>query len=102
MNYKYSYSYKDLVTGELVEQEASSSEKLSLDELFLETFIFLTEKIYPSSYGGCVDYEGRDECHPLAVSELRYESATNFEKMEFKLISGQENLKKPRGFGKKS
>ena len=102
MNYKYSYSYKDLMTGKVAEQEVNSSYKISLDELFLETFILLVEKIYPAPYGGSVDYEGKNEFYPLSISELRDESAINFKKMEFTLISGEENLKKSRGFGKKS
>ena len=102
VNYKYSYSYKDLVTEQIVDQVVDSPDKLSLDELFLDTFVFLTNKIYPAPYGGSVDYEGGNEFYPLSISNLRDKSAINFKKMEFTLISGEENLKKSRGFGRKS
>ena len=90
--YYYSYSYKDLLVGSVVEQDVSSSEKLSLDDLFLGMFVFLIEVIYPSPFCGYVEYEGFSS----SISGLRGKSAIDFKKMKFKMISGQENLKRSR------
>lgn len=101
MNYNYSYSYKDLATGEIVSQSVNSNEKLTLDDIFLNTFVFLIEKNYPAPFGGHIEYEGSKD-YVCSISELRGDSAIHFEKMEFKLISGQQNLKRSLGFAKKS
>ena len=98
MKYKYSYSYKDLLDDEVVEISYESNEKETLDSLFLNHFIQYTE----DSLSQFVSWEGKNESFPQSISELRAESATDFQKMEFKLISGQENLKQSRTFGEKS
>lgn len=96
--YQYSYQYKDLLDGSLKKLVCASEFKLTLDELFLQPFIRYIERTLSEP----VSYEGKDECFPLKISELRGDSVIHFQKMEFKLIDGKENLKKSLGFGRKS
>ena len=96
MSYDYVYSYRCLVSGVVVEDGLVSTDPFTPEELFLEQFRFLVEKVYPSSVaGGSVEYEGDDECFPQSISELRGDSAINFEKMEFKLIDSYETSGNP-------
>lgn len=82
MKYKYCYSYKDLLNGEVVKITLDSNEHMTRDSLFLFAFIEYTENIL----GECLSWEGQSDSFPKSISELRGDSATNFHKMEFQLI----------------
>ena len=98
MAYSYVYSYRCLVSNRVEEDRFIATSSFTPEELFLEQFRFLIEKVYPSSIaGGSVEYESNDECFPQSISELRGNSAINFEKMEFKLIESSETDQQPFG-----
>ncbi len=98
MKYMYCYSFIDLLDGEIVENVFRSNERMSLDDLFLNTFIQYTEQIL----GECLSWEGESDSFPKSISELRDDSIINFHKMEFQLISGSKNLKRKPVFNEKS
>ena len=95
MRYQYVYQYKDLKNDSLKKMSAFTDSKITVDELFLDPFIH-----YAESVSGAISYEGKDSC-PLKISELRGDSAILFTQMEFKVISGQQNLLKSLGFGRR-
>ncbi len=81
MKYRYSFTYKDLESGEVVENEVSSNKEIAPDALFLRIFTDYTEK----TLGDCLSWEGESDSFPKSTSELRSDSASNFQKMEFEL-----------------
>ena len=82
MKYMYSCSYKDLLNGEVVEMTLNSNEHMTRESLFLFAFKEYTENML----GECLSWQGKSDSMPESISELRGDSATNFEKMEFKVV----------------
>lgn len=95
MRYQYLFQYRNLKDGSLTTISSLSESKLTIDELFLRKFLD-----YMDSISSDVSYEGKDY-YPHKISELRGDSAILFNKMEFEMISSQDNLLKSLGFGRK-
>jgi hypothetical protein len=81
MKYRYSFTYKNLESGEVVENAVSSNKAIAHDALFLKKFIDYTE----TRLGDSLSWEGESDSFPKSTSELRGDSASNFQKMEFEL-----------------
>lgn len=96
MRYQYLFQYKNLQDGSLKRISSFNESKITVDELFLKPFIN-----YVHSVSGTISYEGKDH-YPSKISELRGDSAILLAQMEFKIISGQENLLKSLGFGRRT
>lgn len=94
MGYQYLFQYKDLEEGSLKRITSLNESRLTLDELFLQSFINYVERT-----SGSISHEGSGY-YPRKISELRGESAILFAQMEYEIVSGQENLLKSLGFGR--
>ena len=81
MKYRYSFTYKDLESCEVVENAFSFNSEIAPDTLFLNKFINYTE----TALGDSLSQEGESDSFPKSTSDLRGDSASNFQKMEFEL-----------------
>jgi hypothetical protein len=95
MGYQYLFQYKNLETGSFKRVSSFNEKKLTIDQLFLQPFID-----YMDSISSDISHHGKDY-YPRKISDLSADSAILFSQMEFKILSGQENILKSLGFGRR-